>query len=147
MGSFHSRMICRIVLVEGESCRGFGAEVGEHGLSGPSRQRCPQRLAAFMISMSFGGKLFCRWKKLKPQTECSSTGWPSTLLGQVYDLPQRPGWVLNYTARSLHSQCFLVYDVSSKSSKEMQDNINNILCSFLLNVISYVKSKIWEWQL
>lgn len=144
MGPFHSRMICRIVLVGGEGIWSWGGGAWSFR---SLKTEMSQRLAAFMISMSFGGKLFCRWKKLKPQTECSSKGWPSTLLSQVYNLPQRPGWVLNHTARSLHSQYFLVYEVSSKSSKEMQDNVNTILCSFLLNVISYVKNKIWEWQL
>lgn len=70
-------------------------------------------------------KVVCRWERanLKPQTECFLGGWTSKLLSQVYDLPQRPGWVLNYTERSLSSQCCLVYAVSSKSPKEMQNYI------------------------
>lgn len=73
-------------------------------------------------------------------------GRTCTLLSQVYDLPQSPGWVPNYTERSLSSQCCLVYRVGRKSPEEMQNNIliNSILDPLFLKVINDVNSETWE---
>lgn len=88
-------------------------------------QRCPQHLEAFMMSMCFGGKILFRWDRTnkKSQTEWCLGGCTLKLLNQVYDLPQRPGRVPNYTKSSLSSPCCLVYAVSIKGLKEMQTNI------------------------
>lgn len=110
-------------------------------------QRCLQHLGAFVMSMCFGGKVLCRWERanLKPQRGCFLGGWTSKLLSQVYDLPQRPGWVPTWTERSLSSKCCLVYAVSSKSPKEMQNN--NLIKSILDPFFSQCNQWRKQWNI
>lgn len=88
-------------------------------------ERYVQHLGAFVMSICFGGEVFFRWDRanLKSQTEWFLGGCTLKLLNQVYDLPQRPRRVPNYTQSSLSSPRCLVYAVSIKSLEEMQNNI------------------------
>lgn len=118
---------------EGETCGGFvGGARSFRSLK--ASQRCLQHLGAFVMSICFGGKVLFRWDRanLMSQTEWFLRGCTSKLLSQVYDLPQRPGWVPNYTKSSLSSPSCLVYAVSIKGLKEIQNNIliNSVLDPF-----------------
>lgn len=134
----------------GETHRGFvGGARPFRSLK--TSQRCLQHLGAFMMSICFGGKVPFRWDRanLKFQTEWFLGRCTSKLFSQVYDLPQRPGWVPNYTKSSFSSPCCLAYAVSIKGFKEMQSNIliNSILDPFFpLNIIDEGNSEACEWQ-
>lgn len=106
-----------------ESHRGFGATVEEQGLSGPSRHLRdvfniwePLWWPCVLEAKYFADE---RGQIYKPPTQCFLGGWTCKLLSQVCDLPQSPGWVPNYTERSLSSQRCLVDTVSRKSPEEM----------------------------